>query len=70
MEILVTDKRKRMYTKIKDGSLKYVQKKLEEIMGSLGKIWNVVDEYAHGKIQPNASMDIDELLELKEKQFC
>ena len=67
VEILVTDKRKRMYTKIQDGSLKYVQKKLAQIMGPLGKIWNVVDGYANGKIQPNASMDIDELLELIEK---
>ena len=66
VEELVSDKKAIMYTKIHDGSIKFIQKRIGQVMGPLTKIWKVVDEGVNGNADAQPSMGIDELLKLIE----
>ncbi|KAK3095525.1 hypothetical protein FSP39_015679 [Pinctada imbricata] len=65
VEELIDDKKAIMYTKIHDGSLKFVQKRIGHVMGPLSKIWKTVQKGVDG--DESTSMGIDELLQLIEK---
>ena len=66
VEELIDDRKALMYTKIHDGSIKFIQKRIGQVMGPLTKIWKTVDEGVTGKSE-DPNMSIDELLKLLEK---
>ncbi|KAK3106550.1 hypothetical protein FSP39_022449 [Pinctada imbricata] len=55
-----------MFTKIHDGSIKFIQKRIGQVMGPLTKIWKTVEDGVARKTE-ESPMGLDELLKLLEK---
>ncbi|KAK3093593.1 hypothetical protein FSP39_017854 [Pinctada imbricata] len=66
VEELIEDKKAMMFTKIHDGSIKFIQKRIGQVMGPLTKIWKTVEDGVAGKTE-ESPMGLDELLKLLEK---